>query len=413
MEFSNLKQLMQKFKDEETCRKYLIDKMHNGQMKCPKCANTKLYNIEGGKRYKCANNQCYHKFSVTVGTFCENTNIPLSTWFPAIYLIASHKQGITSVQLAKDLGITQKSAWFLLHRIRMALKENNSPLLGGIDGSGIVEADESLVGGSVSNKHNKKRAEWVANGKDNPEGKETVFTMVERNGMVVTKHVQAATKEQINPLIKERLHPNAVLVTDTSHIYKKLGSLYSHFTLNHRENEYVRDSWYTNTVEGYFSQLKRTLYGNYICVSPKHLQAYCDEVSLRYNTRDMKDPQRFDKVLGNFAGRLRYTDLLSRQWLKAPKKEKAIKEPKEAGLKRNRKPIVQMLEGVIINEFESIKDAALKTGYAISSIHAAASGKQPRSHNYQWVFKKEELNLDNGKSNKESTTEKSYSQKSI
>src|ERR1700730_12438494 len=132
----NLKDLFAKFKDEDMCRQFLVKQRWNGKPICPYCGHDKSYNIENGKRFKCANQTCYKKFSVTVGTVFEASNIPLSTWFPAMYIIASHKKGISSVQLAKDLGVTQKTAWFMLHRIRESLKENYPEML-----AGIVEAD--------------------------------------------------------------------------------------------------------------------------------------------------------------------------------------------------------------------------------------------------------------------------------
>ncbi len=119
----NLKDLFAKFKDEDSCRAFLVQQRWNGKIECPYCGNTKIYNIENGKRFKCGNPECYKKFRVTVGTVFHASNIPLSTWFPAMYIIASHKKGISSIQLAKDLGVTQKTAWFMMHRIRKSLNE--------------------------------------------------------------------------------------------------------------------------------------------------------------------------------------------------------------------------------------------------------------------------------------------------
>src|SRR5215213_4814482 len=148
----NLKDLMKKFEDEAKCREFLVQQRWNGVPVCPKCGHTKVYNIENGKRFKCANNKCYNKFSVTVGTVFEASNIPLSTWFPAMYLIISHKKGISSIQLAKDLGVTQKTSWFMLHRIRESLKSKGSSLL-----SNVVEVDEVYIGGKVGNMSKTRR----------------------------------------------------------------------------------------------------------------------------------------------------------------------------------------------------------------------------------------------------------------
>jgi transposase-like protein len=137
----NLKQLMKDFSTEEYCREFLIRQRWNGKPQCPYCGCDKSYKIENGKRFKCGNSECYKKYSVTVGTIFHASNIPLTTWFPAMYLITAHKKGISSIQLAKDLGVSQKTAWFMNHRIRESLKEKNSPLL-----SGTIEVDETYSG---------------------------------------------------------------------------------------------------------------------------------------------------------------------------------------------------------------------------------------------------------------------------
>src|SRR2546423_9648770 len=137
----NLKDVMRKFNTEDKCRQFLIQQRWNGVPVCPYCGHNKSYSIENGKRLKCANNKCYKKFSVTVGTVMEASNIPLTTWLPAMYIIMAHKKGISSVQLAKDLGVTQKTAWFMNHRIRESLKENHPEMLWG-----HVESDETYLG---------------------------------------------------------------------------------------------------------------------------------------------------------------------------------------------------------------------------------------------------------------------------
>src|SRR5512142_3090123 len=152
--FKNILELTRFFKDEQTCRDYLAWIRWEYKPICPYCGHDKVYRIENGKRYKCASNKCYSKFSVTVGTIFENTNIPLQKWFIGIYLACSHKKGISSLQLGKDLGISQKSAWFLLHRVREMLKDKAPDLL-----SNIVEIDETYVGGKDTNRHKSKKLE--------------------------------------------------------------------------------------------------------------------------------------------------------------------------------------------------------------------------------------------------------------
>ena len=145
---TNLKQLMQDFDTEEKCRAFLVRQRWNGSPVCPYCQSNKWYSIEGGKRFKCGNSECYKKYSVTVGTVFHASNIPLTTWFPAMYIISAHKKGISSIQLSKDLGVTQKTAWFMLHRIRESLKDKNSDLL-----TGVVEVDETYMSRKYGSKY--------------------------------------------------------------------------------------------------------------------------------------------------------------------------------------------------------------------------------------------------------------------
>lgn len=158
----NLKELFQKFADEQKCRDFLVQQRWNGCPVCPYCNSDKWYSIENGKRFKCGNKECHKKYSVTVGTIFHASNIPLTTWLPALYLNTAHKKGISSCQLAKDLGVCQKNAWFMLHRIRESLRNKQSSLL-----SNTVEVDELYIGGRMKNLSNKKRAELRENTSSN------------------------------------------------------------------------------------------------------------------------------------------------------------------------------------------------------------------------------------------------------
>lgn len=371
----NLKDVFIKFKDEEVCKRYLVMRRWKGVPTCVKCGCKKVYNLYDG-RYKCSNNTCYHKFSVITGTFMESSNIPLSTWFAAIYLVVAHKKGISSVQLGKDLSVTQKTAWFMLQRIRESFKDDKTVL------GNVIEMDETLVGGSVSNKTLQKRAEW-AQTKDRASGKSTVLAMVERNGLVITKHIPATTKDEIFPIVKERTKMNSVVVTDTATIYQKLNSIVLNPQVNHSANEYVRGAWYTNTVEGFFSQLKRSIYGIYHQVSPKHLQRYCDETSYRYNTSDMKDPEKFEMALNNFEGRITYNQLIQ----KKPVVLQPAFEPKVyKGYGHLQKPVVQMLDGKEVARFESATKAANELGIIRGSITKVLGKKKGNAGGFQWVY---------------------------
>ncbi len=304
MEFENIIQLTETFKDEQTCRDYLAKlRWVNGKANCPYCKSKKVYKIENGKRFKCANKECHKKFSVTVGTIFENTKIPLRKWFIAIYLITSHKKGISSCQLARDLGITQKSAWFVLHRVREMLKEKLPQSL-----EGVVEIDETYVGGKQSNKHKSKRI-----GKQGAHSKTPVVGLVQREGKVRSKAVESGKAKDVVPVMLKNVKPGAVVITDENGMYKNLNGYYQHHSVNHSAEEYVRGSIYTNTIEGYFSLLKRGIIGIYHHVSDKHLSRYLDEFNYRYNAKEDTQEERFAEAIFQSDGRrLKYENLIQK-----------------------------------------------------------------------------------------------------
>ncbi len=303
-QFKNLKDLLTKFQDEQACRDFLVQHRWNGTPVCPYCGCNRSYKIEAGKRFKCANKECHKKYSVTVGTVAEDSNIALSTWFGAIYLVSSHKKGISSIQLGKDLGIAQKTAWFMLHRIRESMKGGNSPLSGK-----EVEADETFIGGKNINRHLDKK-HYDETGKE-VDLKFTVMGVIEPGGEVRTKAVNAATKKNATNFIETNISKNTNLVTDASPIYAKIGKKYEHIVINHSAGIYKFEGHTTNHMENYWSVLKRGIYGIYHQVSEKHLQRYCDEFAFRFNSRKMKDNDRFELSLQRLTGRLTWTDLVA------------------------------------------------------------------------------------------------------
>lgn len=303
MKFKNLKELMAKFTDETVCREYM-EKIYfpDGKPVCPFCQySEKIWRIEGGKRYKCK--QCLKKFSITVGTIYENSNIPLSTWFGALYLVTSHKKGISSIQLGKDLGVTQKTAWFMLHRIREMLKDKSPDKI-----SGTVEVDESFIGGKEKNKHTKRKKEMLPYG-----GKTPVVGIVERGGNIYAEKIKSIGVESLIPIIKKKVSEGAVIITDENPSYDSLQASYSHYTINHTEQSYVRGDVHTNTIEGFWSLLKRGIIGIYHSVSYKHLNKYTGEFAFRYNTRKLSEATRFDLSMTQSVGRrLKYEKLISK-----------------------------------------------------------------------------------------------------
>jgi len=313
-QFKNLKDLLKKFSDEQACRDFLVQHRWNGKPVCPYCGSDKSYKIENGKRFKCANKECHKKYSVTVGTVAEDSNISLSIWFGAIYLISAHKKGISSIQLGKDLGIGQKTAWFVLHRIREALREKKALLL-----THEVQADETFIGGKDINRHERKK-------KGNVDDKIAVAGAQETGGRVVTKVLPAVTKKNIVEFLENTISKDSKLVTDANPVYYKIGIKHGHVVINHMHHQYKVGSFHTNGMENYWSVLKRGIYGIYHQVSAKHLQRYCDEFAYRFNSRKMKDNDRFELILGRLTGRLDYKTLTAKPTSDA---KEAYKEPGE------------------------------------------------------------------------------------
>lgn len=310
--FTNLITLSNNFTNEKVCREYLEHIIWKGNRTCPHCKSQNSYVIEKGKRYKCANPNCYKKFTVTVGTFLESSKIPLKKWFHAIYIFSSHKKGVSSCQLAKDLGITQKSAWFVLSRIREIFKEK-APFV--IDG--IAELDECYIGGKEGNKHESKR-KYDEQGRL-LENKAPVIGIVGREGKAILISVNEVNKQTVFPLIAKHVKEGSTMVTDAFKLYRTLRHKYTHKSVDHSSGEYVRGDFHTNTVEGFFSHLKRGLIGVYHHASPKHLHRYCNEFSFRYNTRKCKEVERFDIALAQSQGRLKYSQLIAKADFGQPK----------------------------------------------------------------------------------------------
>lgn len=302
LKFKNIMDLLEAFPTEQACVEYLIDVRHNGKMNCPNCECEKVYAFKDGKTFKCA--ECKKRFSVRLGSIFQDSNIPLKKWFMAIYLITNHKKGISSVQLGKDIGVTQKSAWFMLHRLRHASKTNS------FEFQGTVEADECYVGGTESNKHTKDKFKSE---------KAVVFGLVERESKKAKSFVvESADKENLLPKIGCNVKAGANVITDSYHAYNNLKNNYKHDVVKHSAGEYVRVDArtsvkiHTNTIEGYWGLVKRTINGTYHWVSKKHLQKYLVECDFRYNTKEFEiESARFDCFLQNKASKLSYKKLIA------------------------------------------------------------------------------------------------------
>ncbi|MGN6401942.1 MAG: IS1595 family transposase [Flavisolibacter sp.] len=262
--FKSILDFQKEFSNEEKCREYLEQQRWNGTPACPFCGSLNVCRFSNGKIFKCREKECRQKFSVTVGTIYQNTKIPLTKWFLATYILAVHSKGISSLQLATWLGVTQKTAWHLNHRIRVMLGNNAPELL-----DGICEVDETYVGGKESNKHASKRKT-----RGGTTGKIMVFGAVQRKGKVKTKVIPQVNIDTINDAIKEFVAPDSTMVTDEHHAYNKLHELYEHKTVNHSQKQYVRYeeiAVHTNNIEGYWNILKKQINGIHHSVSGKHL----------------------------------------------------------------------------------------------------------------------------------------------
>lgn len=301
--FNNLKQLEQTFKTQEDCLVHYESIRWANGIYCPHCESVKYYKLKAAHQYRCANSKCRKTFNVLHKTIFENTKIPLSTWFTAIYLATSHKKGISSHQLARDLGITQKTAWFICHRIREMLKEKSPIVL-----QGEVEIDETVIGGRDEFKHEYKRSGKQGKYRDK---KMAVIGMVERGGKLFCGPIKQVHVETVHPMVINMVKPNSILHTDRALVYRGLKSNYTHNSVNHSIGEYVRDRCHTNTIEGAWSLFKRGIVGIYHHVSPKHLGRYCNEFAFRYNTRTYNEENRFNQALLQSGCRILYKELVS------------------------------------------------------------------------------------------------------
>lgn len=249
--------------------------------------------------FKCKAKECRKPFTVTMGTIYERSHIPLRKWALATHLMCASKMGMSAHQLFRMLGFgSYRTAWFMCHRIRLAMAEVTPPPLGGPDK--IVEADETYMGGKEKNKHANKR---VAKN-DHLGGKEAVFTLVERDGRARSFHVANVTTKNLRPLVFTSVHRTSHLMTDGARMYPKIGGEFAAFSaVNHDAGEYVRGIAHSNTVENFFSILKRGVYGTYLHVSEAHLHRYLSEFDFRYNSRKFSDTERAAEAVRGVVGK--------------------------------------------------------------------------------------------------------------
>lgn len=288
------------FHDDDAAREYLESIRWPDGPVCPHCgAFGQHYQLEGKAHrkglWKCSEKGCRKQFSVTVGTVFERSHIPLSKWLAAAYLLCSSKKGMSAHQLHRTLGVTYKTAWFLAHRIRFAMADFGKTGKMG-SGGGVVEADETYVG----RKPGRHRARGWGH-------KNTVFTLVERDGTARSFHITGKMFNGIKKALRENVSPDARLATDEARMYRKVAKAFAeHMTVNHSQDEYVRGGASTNTIEGFFSVFKRGMNGVYQHCSSDHLHRYLAEFDFRYNHRAalaINDTQRTVDALAGIGGK--------------------------------------------------------------------------------------------------------------
>jgi transposase-like protein len=293
---NNLMQLIKRFPTEETCREFLIMSRWNGKPVCIYCGHSeKIYKIQGGKLLKCS--KCRKPFSPKVGTIFEDSALPLQKWFHAIFVVSAHKKGISSCQLARDISVTQKTAWFMLQRIRLTMTTNSfaKPL------DGIVEVDETFVGGKPR----------MFGKRGFPHDKGIAFGAVQRNGEARIQTIKDTKGKTLKSAVRENVSPDSIVMTDNYKGYNGLDKEYKeHDVISHSTHQYVNGIIHTNTIEGFWSLLKRGIVGIYHHVSKEHLHRYCEEFEYRYNSRKLNDSARFGLLLSTCNGRLTYKDLI-------------------------------------------------------------------------------------------------------
>jgi transposase-like protein len=306
-----LQQAIQYFSDEQTCIDTVAEMRWPDGPVCPECNTENPYYIKTQKRWKCR--ECRIQFSVKRGTIFEDSPISLTKWLPAMWLMVNCKNGISSYEIARDLGVSQKTAWFMLHRLRLVVKAPNMGTKLGSNDGGEVEVDETFVGGKLRNMHKEQKVRYIKRG--GAHGKAVIMGMLDRESRQVrAKVVPNVKRETLQKEILQNVKYGSAVYTDQAVGYDTLHRCYIHETVNHAET-YVKGRVHTNGLENFWSLMKRNLAGTYVAVEPFHLDRYLDEQMFRFNNRATKDNQlndsdRFLLALSQVANkRLTYAEL--------------------------------------------------------------------------------------------------------
>jgi transposase-like protein len=296
------------YADYENCRQFMMARRWpDGRVKCPHCGSEHVSYLAKARIWKCYSGHLRPRFSLKTGTIFEDSPLALEKWLPVMWLLVNSKNGVSSWEIHRGLGVTQKTAWFMLQRGRLAMQSKLGGKLGG-----EVEVDETFIGAKARNMHADKRAEKI-HGRE-PEGKAIVAAVLQRGGKVHAKVVSTRRKPELQALVRENVEAGSNLYSDALKSYDGLGEDYTYQVIDHAE-AYVNGQIHTNGCENFWSLLKRDLKGTYVSVEPFHLFRYVDEQAFRYNNRrDMDDADRFNMVMDQIVGkRLTYKSLIGKE----------------------------------------------------------------------------------------------------
>jgi transposase-like protein len=299
------------FADADNCLAYMVAHRWPEGVECPTCGRKDVSYLANQKKWQCKSGHAKRQFTCKIGTIFEDSPLGLEKWLPAVWIITTAKNGVSSCEIARSLGVTQKTAWFMLHRIRKAMQSGSMMKLGG-NGSNGVEVDETFIGGKARNMHIAKRERRITGtgGKD----KTAVMGILERGGQVRTAIVPSRRKAVLQAEVRKHVEAGSALYTDALLSYHGLGADYAHQVVDHAV-EYVNGRIHTNGLENFWSLLKRGINSTYVSIEPFHLFRYLDEQTFRYNNRATKDnaltdSDRFSAVLSQVAGkRLTYAEV--------------------------------------------------------------------------------------------------------
>jgi transposase-like protein len=309
-----LQQAIIHFSNVANCNAFMIAmRWADGLVRCPSCDSDKVTYLEKARLFKCYAKHPRQKFSLKVGTIFEDSPIGLDKWLATIWLIANAKNGISSYEIHRGLGVTQKTAWFMLHRIRLAMQNGSINKL-----SGSVEVDETFIGGKARDMHRSVLARRVEKhatpltGRNQTTGKVAVMGLLARHGEVRTMVVPNTKRKSLLGEVANHVEAGSTVYSDALRSYGQLEEDYTHKVINHAE-KYVDGQIHTNGIENVWSLLKRTLGGTYVSVEPFHLFRYLDEQAFRFNGRKGSDADRFQQVVGQISGkRLEYKNLIGK-----------------------------------------------------------------------------------------------------